>query len=172
VASSLAGDLTIGGRGFLLGTQLAFEGERLGFLLGYTAAFAPIAGTPDYDTLHLAHAHLTFALLTGARGRLRLEVGPHLAAAPEVTFVAPGVGLSGVLALIGPMGLEGRVLANVWPYTQLDARAGLAFSAGAVGVSFGVRGVYLNDQGVLGAANAGDTSDSFFGPYINVGIAL
>jgi len=172
IASTLGADLTLGGRGYLLGTQLAWEGARLGFALGYTAAFAPIAGTADYDTIHLAHAHLMIALLRGERGRLRAELGPHIAAAPEVTFIAPGLGVSGFLALAGPLGLEGRVFGNVWPYTQLDARAGFALTADVIGVSFGMRAVYLNDQGVLGAVNAGDTSDSFYGPYVNLGIAL
>jgi hypothetical protein len=172
IATSLAGELTFGGHGFMLGTQLAWEGERLGFLLGYTAAFAPIAYTPDYDTIHLPLAHLTYALLSGERGRLRVEAGLHAAVAPEVTFVAPGLGFSGVLGLIGPLGLEARVFGNFWPYTQIDARGGLALNAGVLGVSFGMRALYLNDQGVLGAVNAGDTSDSFYGPYVNLGVAL
>ena len=172
VATALAGELTFGGRGFLLGTQLSWEGERLGFLLNYTAAFAPIADTPDYDTIHLALAHFTYALVSGERGRLRAEAGLHVAVATEVTFMAPGLGVSGVLGLVESFGLEARVFGNFWPYTQLDARAGLAFGTGAFGLSFGLRAVYLNDQGVLGALNAGDTSDSFYGPYVNVAIAL
>lgn len=172
VASALAGDLTFGGRGFMLGTQLSWEGRRLGFLLGYTAAFAPVAGTPEYDTIHLPLAHLTYAVLSGERGRLRVEAGLHAAVAPEVMFMAPGLGVSGVLALAGPLGLEGRVFGNFWPYTQIDARAGLALGFGALGLSIGMRALYLNDQGALGEVNAGDTSDSFYGPYVNLAVAL
>lgn len=171
-AAALAGDFTLGGAGPLLGLQLSIEGETLGILLAYTAAFAPIDDTGQFDTLHLATGHLTFALLSGARGRLRGEVGVHIAAAPEVSFVAPGAGVSAVVGLFGPLGMEARVFGNVWPYTQLDARAGLSLSLGGVGLGAGVRALYLNDNGVLGEVNAGDTDDLFIGPYATLAVAL
>jgi len=170
--AALAGDLTFGGVGPLLGLQLSIEGETLGVLLAYTAAFAPIDDTGQYDTLHLATGHVTYALLSGERGRLRAELGVHIAAAPEITFVAPGAGLSAVVGLAGPLGLEARVFGNVWPYTQVDARAGLSLSLGGVGLGAGVRALYLNDNGALGEVNAGDTADLFFGPYATLAVAL
>jgi hypothetical protein len=172
VAGALAGDLTVGTPGPLLGVQLSVEGERLGLLLGYTAAFAPIADTGGSDTLHLLLAHITYAFLATERVRLRAELGGHFAAAPLVAFAAPGAGLSAAVGLAGPLGLEARAFGNIWPYTQLDARAGLTLSLGDVGLGAGIRGLYLNDNGVLGAVNAGDTSDSFWGPYVTLAFAL
>jgi hypothetical protein len=172
VAGALAADLTTATPGPLLGVQLSIEGERLGFLLGYTAAFAPIAGTGEADTLHLALAHLTFAFLATERVRLRAELGGHLAVAPLATFVAPGAGLSAAIGLAGPLGMEARAFGNLWPYTQLDARAGLTLSLGGVGLGAGVRGLYLNDNGALGEVNEGDTSDAFWGPYFTLAFAL
>ena len=172
VASALAGDFTAGSSGPLLGVQLSIEGERLGALFGYTAAFARIAGTPEFDTLHLLLAHLTYAVVTSERARVRAELGLHVADAPLATFVAPGVGLSAVFGLAGPLAFEARVFGNAWPYTQLDARAGLALSLGSMGLGAGVRALYLNDNGALGAANAEDTSDTFIGPYVTLAVAL
>jgi hypothetical protein len=172
VAAAFAGDLTLGSPGPLLGLQLSIEGERLGVLFAYTAAFAPIADTPDFDLLHLGVGHLTYAFIATERVRVRAEVGLHVAAAPLVTFVAPGAGLSAAFGLAGPLGLEARVFGNVWPYTQLDARAGLTLTLGSLGLGAGVRGLYLNDNGVLGGTNAGDTSDTFLGPYATLAIAL
>jgi hypothetical protein len=168
----LSGDLMLGRELQLAGAQLAIEGQRLGVHFAYTAAFAPIDGTDDRVTLHLAQARMTYALIHTARSRLRLEFGAHLASAPDVTFLAPGIGLSAASRLIGPLGVEGRVFGNLWPYTQLDARAGVTLSAGPVGASFGMRALYLDDNGVLGAKNAGDTSDFFVGPSVLLAIAL
>lgn len=170
--AALAGDLTIAGSGPLLGAQLSIEGERLGFVFAYTAALAAIPGTQDFDALHLAQGHLTYALLTGERGRLRAELGAHLAVAPEMTFLAPGGGLSAALGLVGPLGVEARIYGNFWPYTQIDARAGLTLASHSVGFSAGARALYLNDNGRLGEANADDTDDLFFGPYVSLALAL
>jgi hypothetical protein len=172
VAAALAGDLTLGSTGPLFGAQLSVEGERWGFLTSYTAAFAPIVGTPEYDVLHLVLGHLTYAIIASERVRVRAEVGVHVAAAPLVSFVAPGAGLSAALGLAGPLGLEARVFANIWPYTQLDARAGLTLSLGGIGLGAGVRALYLNDNGVLGAVNADNTSDTFVGPYLTFAVAM
>ncbi|MET0384922.1 MAG: hypothetical protein ABW321_03135 [Polyangiales bacterium] len=170
--TALSGDFMLGRGGQLLGAQLAVEGERLGFRAGYSALFVPIAGTDQSDTLHLAQAQLTYAVLASQRARLRAELGVHLASAPEVTFVAPGAGLSAAVQLAGPLGIEARVFGNVWPYTQLDARAGVTLGAGRVGFSAGIRSLYLSDNGVLGAVNAGDTSDHAWGPYFLLAVVL
>ena len=172
VAVAVAGEVMASSAGPLLGAQLSVEGETLGFVLGYTAAFPPIGGTNEADTLHLAIAHMTFALWASERGRLRGEVGVHLAAAPLATFVAPGAGLSAAFGIVGPLGIEARVYGNAWPYTQVDARAGLALSFGGVGLGAGIRALYLNDNGALGDVNAGSTSDIFWGPYATLAVAL
>jgi hypothetical protein len=172
VVGALAGDLTFGSIGPLLGVQLSLEGERLGVLATYTAAFASIAGTREFDVLHLMLGHLTYAFIASERVRVRGEVGVHIAAAPLATFLAPGAGVSAAFGLAGPLGLEARLFGNIWPYTQLDARAGLTLSLGAIGLGAGMRALYLNDNGVLGAANADDTSDTFLGPYLTFALAM
>jgi hypothetical protein len=177
LVTAIAGDVTPADHGTMLGAQLSFEGSRFGFIGAYNGVLTPSSevdefGARQIDVLHLAQARLTYALVSGYRGRLRAEFGAHLAVAPDVTFVAPGVGLSGVLGLAGPFGIEGRVFGNAWPYSQIDARAGLTVASARFGVSVGYRVLYLNDHGVLGNANAGATSDFYRGPYISLAFAL
>jgi hypothetical protein len=177
IVSAIAGDATLADHGSMLGVQASFEGSRFGFIGAYTGVLTPseerdVYGNSTVDVLHLAQARLTYALVSGERGRLRAELGAHLAVAPDVTFMAPGVGLSGVLGLAGPLGIEARVFGNAWPYSQIDARAGLTLASAAIGVSFGYRVLYLNDHGVLGPANAGATSDFYRGPYVSLALAL
>jgi hypothetical protein len=174
VVSAIAGDVTFAGASTMLGGLASFEGARVGFVGAYTGVLSPSqdAYSNSVDVLHLAQARVSYALVSGERGRLRAELGAHLAAAPDVTFLAPGVGLSGVLGLGGPFGLEGRVFGNAWPYSQIDARAGLTVASAKIGLSLGYRVLYLNDHGVLGPANAGATSDFYRGPYVTLSFAL
>jgi hypothetical protein len=175
VVSAIAGDVTLAGASTMLGGLASFEGARFGFVGAYTGVLTPADGNAysnSVDVLHLAQARLSYALVSGERGRLRAELGAHLAVAPDVTFLAPGVGLSGVLGLGGPFGLEARVFGNAWPYSQIDARAGLTVASAKIGLSLGYRVLYLNDHGVLGAANAGATSDFYRGPYVTLAFAL
>jgi hypothetical protein len=39
-------------------------------------------------------------------------------------------------------------------------------------MSLGMRALYLNDNGVLGAANADDTDDFMFGPSVLIAVAM
>jgi hypothetical protein len=177
VVSAVAGDLTLAGTSTMLGALASFEGSRFGFVGAYTGVLSPSQDSNPYgnnsvDVLHLAQARLSYALISGERGRLRAELGAHLAVAPDVTFLAPGVGLSGVLGLGGPFGIEARVFGNAWPYSQIDARAGFTVASAKVGLSVGYRTLYLNDHGVLGNANAGATSDFYRGPYVSLAFAL
>lgn len=173
VSTMVDGDATFAGDTSMLGARALFEGQRFGVSLAYTGVLSPTTdGTSGIDVFHLAQAHLTYALITTPRGRIRAEVGAHLASAPDVTFLAPGIGVSAALRLFGGFGMETRLFGNVFPYTQLDARAGLVWSGRVVSVMGGVRALYLNDNGALGAANAGDTSDFFVGPYLGLALAL
>lgn len=173
ISTMLDGDATFAGSTSMLGAHAAFEGQRFGVSLGYTGVLSPTTdGSAGVDVFHLAQAHLTYALVSSPRGRIRAEVGAHMAVAPDVTFVAPGFGMSAALQLYRGWGMETRVFGNVYPYTELDARLGLVWSGSVASVLGGVRALYLNDNGALGAANAGDTSDFFFGPYIGLALAL
>jgi hypothetical protein len=158
--------------GGLLGTRLLLEGQPLGVSLAGSALFLPIEGSQDHDAVFLGQVRMTFLLAASPLGRLRAEAGAHVAAAPLVSFVAPGVGLSGTIHLSGPWGLELRAHGNLWPYTELDVRSGLTVSVDTVGVSVGARALYLNDKGVLGAVNADDTDDFVAGPYVALAILL
>lgn len=173
ISTMLDGDATFAGSTSMLGAHAAFEGQRVGVSLGYTGVISPTTdGSAGVDVFHLAQAHLTYALVSSPRGRIRAEIGAHMAAAPDVTFVAPGVGMSASLRLYRGWGMETRVFGNVFPYTELDARLGVVWSGSVASILGGVRALYLNDNGVLGAANAGDTSDFFVGPYIGLALAL
>ena len=173
ISTMIDGDATFAGDTSMLGARALFEGERLGVSLGYTGVISPTTdGSAGVDVFHLAQAHLTYALVSTPRGRIRAEIGAHIASAPDVTFVAPGVGVSAALRLFRGWGMETRVFGNVYPYTELDARLGVVWSGSVVSVLGGVRALYLNDNGALGAANAGDTSDFFFGPYLGLALAL
>jgi hypothetical protein len=173
VSTMLDGDATFAGGSSMLGARALLEGQRFGVSLAYTGVLSPATdGSGGIDVFHLAQAHLTYALVTTPRGRVRAEIGAHLASAPDVTFLAPGFGISAALRLFGGFGMETRVFGNVYPFTELDARAGLVWSGSVVSVLGGVRALYLNDNGALGATNAGDTSDFFVGPYVGLALAL
>jgi hypothetical protein len=167
--AALEGNAGVATDATLLGGRALFEGERIGFTLGYTGILSPATdGSEATDVFHLADAHLTYSLLNVPRGRIRAEFGAHLAVAPDVTFFAPGVGVSAAWRLLGAWGLETRIFGNVWPYSQLDARLGLTWGNRWITLSGGGRALYLNDNGALGVANAGDTSDFFIGPYVGL----
>jgi hypothetical protein len=171
VAANLAFDVGWLNAGPALGVHTYLEGYRAGVALGYTGIFRTDSLAGSDEQIHLVSAHLTYALLTSEHGRLRAELGLHIAGAPDVTFVAPGVGVSGVVELVGGFGLEARCYANVWPYTQFDTHAGFVWADRNFAVLWGGRAIYLDDNGVLGAANAGATSDFFFGPYVGFALA-
>jgi hypothetical protein len=166
-AVTLDADLGLSNAAVTVGVHAFAEGERHGISLGYTGLFR----TDAHEEIHLAQGHFSYALISGLRGRLRAELGLHLAFAPDVTFVAPGGGVSGVVELGGGFGLEGRLYGNFWPYTQLDARGGVVWAQHSLAVLLGARALYLDDKGALGAANAGATSDFFFGPYLGFALA-
>jgi hypothetical protein len=173
ILSTLDVDVTLAQGGRLLGARALTEGRRMGASIGYTGVFSPATdGGDGIDVFHLAQVRLTYALLSGERGRLRAELGAHFAAAPDVTFLAPGLGFSGALGLGAGFGLEARLFGNFWPYTQIDASCGLLWATHTVAVLAGVRALYLNDNGALGDANAGETSDLFFGPYAGLAFAI
>jgi hypothetical protein len=154
--------------GVLLGSRLSLEGARLGIVTDYAAALVPLENATRFDAIHLLHARATLLLASSPRGRFRIEAGGHLAFAPLASFVAPGFGASGSWCLVGVYGVELRAQGQLWPYTELDLRAGLTVDGPGAGMSFGFRALYLNDNGALGAVNADDTDDLFLGGYVTV----
>ncbi len=152
------------------GLTFGLEGERWGFSSAYNflrvGADDSSGGT---DTLQQLNAHLTYALLAGSRGRLRVEAGADSVFAPQLMAMGPSLGASGVLWLGGPFALEGAVSVTPFPYRQVEARAGVALGLGPVGLRGGWRTLYLDDAGMSdGSAH----QDLFSGPYVGLGLAL
>lgn len=164
--------VTVGveGQGYLNGATLGvlgtFEGERWGVSLSASSLLLKADdGSQGVDVIGDFTAHLTFAFLTGQYGRLRAELGADAFFAPDVIMVGPTGGLSGVVWLGGPLGIEGSVMVTPWPYTQIDARAGLALGLGQFGIRAGWRVQALNDRGVVdGVAH----TDLLNGPYVGL----
>ncbi|MBK7860084.1 MAG: hypothetical protein IPJ65_16005 [Archangiaceae bacterium] len=153
-------------RGATLGLAAAFEGEHWGVSVSAADIIAKADdGSGGVDHIGNLTAHLTYAFLTGQYGRLRGEVGADAFFAPDAIFVGPTAGLSGVVWLGGPVGLEAAVMATPWPFVQLDARAGLALGIENWGFRAGWRVLALNDRGLVDGVAHGDV---FNGPYLGV----
>lgn len=150
-------------RGYTVGVNLAFEGERFGVsLLAQHLGVAADDGTNGTDAIQQVGLRMSYAFLTGERGRLRAELGADSFFAPDVILLGPTAGFSGTLWLVGPLALEGSFGASVYPFWQIDGRAGLVVGAGPLGLRLGWRTQLLDDQGVVdGVAHR----DVFSGPY-------
>lgn len=164
------GHMFTGTGGGSLGVNAAFEQNRIGVATEFNALMRPADdGSGGKDQLKLWNAHLTYAVLSGERGRLRLGAGVDTAFAQDATFVGPGFLVQGALGLFGPVGLEGTVNVTPYPFTQVDWSAGATLALGPVGLRAGWRRIYLNDQGrVDGVAH----DDLFQGPYAGISLAL
>lgn len=159
----------VGGAAFA--ASVAIEAERWGVSCLFTAFLLPsdtVQG--ELDSLKMVDAHLTYALLRGARGRLRLEAGFNSVFAQDVVVLGPDGGATGVLGLIGPLGVEGSVHYAPWPHHRFDTRGGVSLAFGSLAVRAGWRFVLLDDNGVLqdGSRNI----DRFCGPYLGLGLVL
>ena len=157
-------------RGYALGLNIAIEGERFGFsVAAQHLTVAADNGTNGNDTLQQLSAHAGYAFLTGERGRLRAEVGVDVVFATDVVLLAPTVGFSGMVWITGPLAIEGSIYGSVYPFWQLDGRAGIVVGMGALGLRLGLRAQLLDDQGVVdGVAHR----DLFMGPYAGLGFVF
>ncbi|WP_338873487.1 hypothetical protein [Myxococcus stipitatus] len=156
-----------GGAGDLF---MGIEGQRF----GVDARFTGIAvdaddGSNEVDSISLWEAHLTWALVSQERIRLRAEAGISGARAPDISFVGLSLGMSMEACLVGPLDFEARVQATPFPYRQVDASAALALHLGAVVLRGGYRGMLLDDAGhVDGIAHR----DTFHGPFAGLGLSF
>lgn len=164
--------VTVGveGQGYLNGATIgllsSFEGERWGVSLSASDIIVKADdGSGGIDHIGDFTAHLTFAFLTGQYGRLRLEAGADAFFAPSIIMVGPTIGMSGVVWFGGPVGAEGSVNVTPWPFTQIDARAGLIVGVENWGFRGGWRVQALNDRGLVDGIPHGDV---FNGPYLGV----
>jgi hypothetical protein len=157
-----------GGAG--LGLSLGAEHGRLGLhsrLLGIFVGSED--GSGAIDSIKLMDLHLTYAVLADDRARVRLGAGMDSAFAPDIIMAGPGISLSGVVRIMGPISAEGMLKFTLYPYTQVDWSGGVSMAMGPLGMRVGWRRMYLNDNGhVDGVAHA----DVFSGPYIALALAL
>ncbi len=152
--------------GFTLGVAASLEGERWGFAVAaQNMSLRKDNGQPGFDNLQAISAHLTFALLTGQYGRLRVEGGADSIFAPDIVVLGPTAGVSGVIWVGGPFAIEGSAMYTPWPFPQVDGKAGLAIGIGAIGLRAGWRFQLLNDQGRAGGTA---NTDILNGPYVGI----
>ncbi len=162
------GFFTAPSQGFTLGVNVGVEGERWGFFVNaQNISVRADDGTNGLDHLQQLNAHLSFALLAGDYGRLRIEAGADTVFAPDLIALGPTVGLSGVVWVGGPFAIEASIMGTPWPYQQLDGKLGLGIGVGPLGVRAGFRVQVLDDRGLVdGVAHR----DIFMGPYVGLSV--
>jgi hypothetical protein len=157
-------------KGFTLGINGSFEGERWGFnASAQNISVKADDGSSDTDNLQQVNAHLTFAFLNGPYGRVRAELGADMIAAPSAIFLGPTLGFSGTLWIAGPLAFEASVYGSIYPFYQIDGRAGLVVGAGPIGFKLGWRTQLLDDRG---AVDGVVHRDIYTGPYAGLGFAF
>jgi hypothetical protein len=150
--------------------RLALEGERWGVAFRATGlGLAAEDGSRYTDEISLLEAHLTYALLSRDRLRLRLEAGMHQAGAPDATFVGASVAGSMELCLVGPLDLELRLQVAPFPHRVVDAQAGLAMHLGPFALHGGWRAMVLDDAGLVDNVRH---VDALGGPYFGASIGF
>jgi hypothetical protein len=157
--------------GAAYGASLSLEGRRWG-VRGAAMGFSlPSEAAPgERDVLRTLDAHLTYAVLSGERGRVRVEAGLGSVFAEDVVVLGPDGGASAEMALVGPLCAEGSAHFTPLPHRRFDVNAGLALELGSLKMRAGWRYLVLDDNGVLqdGSRNI----DRFSGPYLGLALAL
>jgi hypothetical protein len=156
-------------KGSAFGIGLAAEGEHWGVLGQWNGFYLNSLSGPGTDNVNLVHLQLTYAVLSGERGRLRLHLGVSGAFAPDLSRVGPSVGASMALGLLGPLGIEGQVSVTPTPFVEFDAFAGLSIGWGPLALRGGYHWTYLDDQGLVDGVSH---SERYQGPWIGFGLAL
>jgi len=156
-------------KGSAFGIGLGVEGEHLGVLAQWNGFYLDSLSGAGTDNVNVVHLHLTYALLSGPLGRLRLHLGGSGAFAPDLSRVGPSIGASAALGLIGPLGIEGQVSYTPTPFVEFDAFAGLNIGWGAVALRGGYHWTYLDDRGLVDGI---PHSERYQGPWIGIGVAL
>jgi hypothetical protein len=163
------GQVQSSGGGSSIALNLGFEGQRFGVAGEFQSFFLKASDGISTDNISLLNVYLTYALIASPHGRLRLEAGVTTAFAPDLVVAGPGIGLSAVASIWGPLGIEGSTHVTPIPYTQFDWQAGIGLGFGPVGIRGGWRRVYLNDRGLVDGISH---EDAFSGPYLGVTVTL
>lgn len=156
--------------GAVLGLGLRVDWKRWGIDARYdNVSLLAEDGSLSFDTIRLLDTAVTYSLLEGEKGRLRVHAGLYSAFAPDIIFVGPGAGASVSLNVLGPFTAETGANLVLIPFTKLDAHAALGFRLGFLEARGGVRFTALDDQGrVDGVRN----TDVLMGPYVSLGLVL
>src|SRR5215831_13664554 len=156
-------------KGSAYGIGLGVEGEHLGVLAQWNGFYLDSLSGTGTDNINLVHLQMTYALLSGLQGRLRLHVGGSGAFAPDLSRIGPSIGASAALGLIGPLGIEGQVSYTPTPFVEFDAFAGVNIGWGAIALRGGYHWTYLDDRGLVDGI---PHTERYQGPWIGLGIAL
>jgi hypothetical protein len=158
------------GGGTAVNLFLAFEGDHMGLDLRGTGLTLPTDdGTAGTDSITLASAHLTYAMVARDNLRVRVEGGVSGAQAPDLSVAGPSIALSMEGCMTNRLDLELRAQATPFPFQQLDAQAALAFRFQAIVLRGGWRGLYLNDNGLV---DGEEHADAFGGPFVGFGLTF
>lgn len=169
--ATLGVDAFAHGLGGSLGLNMAVEGQRWGLNGQYSSLFyASDFGGLDPSTTSLYDLRLSYALISGQHGRLRLEGGVSGVVAPDLATLGPDAGVSVALGLVGPVGVEAAAHATVLPHQRYDWNAGLTLALGHVGLRAGWKQLRLDDNGLT--EQGVRYVDDFSGPYFGVGFAF
>ncbi|MGI5862290.1 MAG: hypothetical protein ACOX6T_09560 [Myxococcales bacterium] len=149
--------------GAIVGATIVTEGKRLGLHVGASGVFARASdGSAGLKSLKLVEAHLTYAPISGSRGRVRLEGGASAAFGPTTAAVGPDVGITGDVRLIGSFGVEGGARYAPFPHKRTEAWGGLFLGLGALRLEGGWRSMWLDAKVLEGMR----TVDCLRGPYL------
>lgn len=156
------------GGGKAVGLHLLLEGREFGLNTRLTSLELPTDdGSAGTDDIQLGDVHMSWAPWSTSQGRFRLEAGLAVAAAPDVTFVGPSLGVSFEKCLIGALDVEGQLHIVPVPHRQADLQGGLALHLGVLSLRGGWRVLVLDDAGLLdGVVHR----DLLAGPYAGIGL--
>jgi hypothetical protein len=147
---------------------VGLEGRRFGVDARITGmGLSAEDGSVGSDTISLMEAHLTWAIVSLQRVRLRAEAGVSTANAPDISFLGPSLGMSLEACVAGPLDLEARMQVTPFPHRQVDTSAALALHLGALVLRGGYRGMVLDDAGYVDGVRHVDT---FHGPFFGMGL--
>lgn len=153
--------------GEAVGVRIIVEGERLGFEGGFGGLFVRSPdGRASRSARGLLDLQLTFSPVSTRRARVRLGAGLGALLTRCSDEAGPALGVSSEVRLFGPVGLAGASRGVFWPYRSLDSNLAVQLWLGHYQVGLGVRHLSVDDAGLGG----GERPESFFGPWLGVGM--
>ncbi len=137
-------------QGGALELAIASEGRRFGLAArGLMLALNRAGAVGGNDETSVINVHVTFAVVSDPRGRLRIEGGFAEAFAPQTTSPGLSLGISGALGVAGPVGIEVSAQLTPIPYHQYDLHGAATVAFANAGLSLGWRTLYFDGLGPL-----------------------